>query len=120
MKNPSSDIIQKTTKNYKSISLNKNKPKSYSNSISPNLTKNSQDNYPPNIKIIYDNLCFNEFQPPIQRGRVNFVYQLQQQINNHLKASLDFKINKEVEEDFESDELSEGIERDFAINNVKN
>lgn len=78
----------------------------------------------PDIKEFYKDIIFpenniteknplNEF----KSYKVNMVYHLQGKINKHLKTSLDRKFTSKtvdkIEENFESDELSEGRSEDF-------
>lgn len=79
---------------------------------------------PPDIATFYDNIVddkksnttknersfelMKKFEPPIRNGRVNLVYHFQTQIDNHRKKKLEGNSDKQNDEDFDSDDLSEG------------
>lgn len=80
---------------------------------------------PPDITTFYDSIVndkkknatkmersfdlIKKFEPPIRNGRVNLVYQFQTQIDNHRKKRLECNTDPKNVEDFDSDDLSEGL-----------
>ena len=116
-------------KSYSKADILKNKELSLKKDFSiSNSMRNSYWDSPPDITEFYKDITFPEslnnkgFQKPCRIGKVNLVYRLQHKINSHSKLSLDKRFNlvknseclNKIEENFESDELSEGKSEEIS------
>lgn len=108
--NKHSTFLNKATEKYQSIGFRKAHSYFYE---SPDIKEFYKDIEFPKKQVKETNLLKD-----CKFNKVNPVYYLQSQINNHSKISLDKKFTKnqafaKIEENFESDELSEGRSEDF-------
>lgn len=150
MKNHNFTYFLQSNKKKLHESLNLNPIKNISNIIDLNnspkksqhiyeklfLSKEQNYNYfeSPDIRNFYKGILFPEKETqkkqsliPFKVGKVNIVYHLQNKINRHSKANLDkrfggksFAFFDKVEENFESDELSEGVSEIFICQKEEN
>lgn len=90
------------------------------------LTQKNKSLESPDIKEFYNGISFPESKKnakslsycSINSGKANLVYYMQARISNHSKIGLDRRfarnLQKKIEENFESEELSEGISDEFS------